>query len=530
MKERIIDMLRALSPRERTAVVIATAVFVLTAASRGALAISDHSTWVPVAAGSYREGVVGQPIAVNPVISANPADQDLATLLYAHLTDLATSIEPDSQFQIFTVKLAEDLTWDDGASLTSDDVVFTVKTIQDPDARSPLATSWRGVVAERVSELQVTFTLPSPYAFFKETLARFPIIPKHIFGTIPAANLRLSSYNLEPVGSGPYRFAGLDQGRDGFISEYRLVPNERFHGTPPFIQNFSFRFYENTEALMEAFRLRRVDGFGLSLPPSTGVPEGGSVVTERIPMPRYYAIFLNQLAKQSFKDDEFRQALSYAVDREHIVREVFGGEGTVATSPYLGEEIPIVPYDPEVAREHLSKSKVSDKGFTLAVPQIPALQRVAELVKSDWDAVGVAPVTITSAPADDFVDSVVQSRNYEALLFGNVLENPEDLYPFWHSAGRLAPGLNLALYQNAEVDQLLELNRETIDPEKRARNLARIAALIEKDDPAVFLFSLPYLYIHRENLQGFNPPLLITPADRFRDVAAWSVAQVRTIK
>lgn len=529
--DRITKMFRALSPRERTTVLIAAAVLVLALAARLALAVATHSVWVPVSAGSFYEGVVGQPVAINPILSANTADQDLSMFIYSRLTELATTIEADSQFQTFTVKLAEELTWDDGMPLTSDDVVFTIKTIQDPDAHSPLAASWQGVVAERVSELQITFTLPSPYAFFEETLARLPVIPQHIFGTVPPANLRLSSYNLEPVGSGPYRVDGYDAQRDGFITEYRLVPNERYHGTQSFIRHFTFRFYPDNETLKEAFRVRRVDGFGLSLPPSSGVPNFNATVIERVPMPRYYAVFLNQLAKPALRDGNFRKALSEAVDRERLVNEAFGSEGTPVVSPYpLTQETDAISANPAAAREHVASVKAEERGLTLVVPRIPALEKVAELLKNDWDAVGIAPVTVVSAPTEELAETVVQSRNYELLLLGNTLENPQDLYPFWHSAERLSPGLNFSLYQNTEVDQRLELVRQTEDPEERTRNLNRITTLIAEDNPAIFLFSLPYLYLHREHLKGFDAELIVTPADRFRNVAEWSVAQVRVLK
>ncbi|MFH1193296.1 MAG: ABC transporter substrate-binding protein, partial [Candidatus Jorgensenbacteria bacterium] len=124
---RFISILHALSPRERTFAIAAVAVFLVAGVARTALAIQTHSAWVPVVAGSYREGVVGQPIALNPVLSANSADRDLSMLIYSRLTDLATTIEADAESRTYTVKLAEDLVWEDGEPLTSDDVAFTVK-------------------------------------------------------------------------------------------------------------------------------------------------------------------------------------------------------------------------------------------------------------------------------------------------------------------------------------------------------------------------------------------------------------------
>ena len=158
-------IIHAFSKRERIAFFSALALVGGTAVALTTIAISDRSIVIPVAGGTYVEGAIGQPSVVNPVISQNPVDQDLAALLYAPLPDLAASIAMGDGGQSYTVKLKEDLLWSDGTPLTSDDIVFTVATIQDPDAHSPLARSFQGILVERESELQVKFTLPAPYVF-----------------------------------------------------------------------------------------------------------------------------------------------------------------------------------------------------------------------------------------------------------------------------------------------------------------------------------------------------------------------------
>ena len=120
------------------------------------------------------------------------------------------------------MRLKEGLTWQDGQQLTSDDVVFTVQSIQDPDAHSPLYQSWQGVTATRVSELEVQFTLTNPYAFFGDNLKNLYIVPKHLYADTPPGNWHLSDYNLKPVGSGPYQFLSYNKNSDGFISSYSL--------------------------------------------------------------------------------------------------------------------------------------------------------------------------------------------------------------------------------------------------------------------------------------------------------------------
>ncbi len=248
--------------KERIAFIAAAALFALALVTRGTLAVDDSGAWAAVPGGAWREGVVGQPVAINPIISDNAADLDLSRLIYSPLSDLVENYEVTEDGKTYTLKLKEDLLWSNGVPLTSDDVVFTIEAVQDFESRSPLAKNWQGVVAERVSELRVTLVLPTLYAFFKENMEHLPVLPVHIFGSIPKSNFRLSSYNLEPVGSGPYRMENFSKRKDGFISEYHLVRNERFAGIKPYIKDFYFIFYESQEKMLKAFAERKIQGFG----------------------------------------------------------------------------------------------------------------------------------------------------------------------------------------------------------------------------------------------------------------------------
>lgn len=308
---------RALPKKERLLFGVAGAILILASATRVTLAFHESSVWVPVQGGSWREGIVGQPIAVNPIISENQTDQDVSRLIYSSLSDITESYEVKDDGRTYILKLKEELLWSNGQPLTSDDVVFTIETVQDPDARSPYAPSWRGVVAERVSEVRVSLALPAPYAFFAQSLERLYIIPAHIFGSVPPANMRLSAYNLEPVGSGPYKFRSFTKRKDGFISEYVLETNENYYGEKPFIKDFYFVFYESSEALQKDFKLRRIDGLG-SLTPIEPDSLPSSAAVNFIPMPGYYAVFFNQNLNPLLKDKDFRAALDLE-DRKSVV-------------------------------------------------------------------------------------------------------------------------------------------------------------------------------------------------------------------
>jgi peptide/nickel transport system substrate-binding protein len=536
---RIRKIIGALSKKERIFLAVAAVIFVVSSLGRFSLAVEEKSQFVPVEGGSYAEGLIGQPATINPVISTGPVDEDINALVFGRLSDFIADLQVSEDNRIYTVKLEEGLKWDDGSPLTTDDVVFTVKTIKEQESRSPLAKSWQGIIVQRVSELQIKFILPAPYVFFGKNLERLSIIPKHIWDRIPVDNMKLAAYNLKPVGSGPYKFNDLKLRKDGFITEYHLVANENYHLDKPYISDFYLRFYENKEELLRAYRLREINGFGQLSVPDTTVNDVNGGTTEKITIPRYYAVFFNQVINPLLKDKDLRTALAIAIPKDKIIREVTAGEGKNIAGPLIRElaGLPATDqtnsYDPERAKQLIDaikpKAENGKIAFNLIVPQIDFLEKTAALIKESWSSIGVETNVIVLNPGD-MAEQVVKTRNYEMVLFGNILENPADLFPFWHSSQRFYPGLNLSVYQNADVDKLIETVRQTNDESKRKDLLERADDLISADQPAIFLFSLPYYYIHTDRLEGFKNDPIVVPADRFNGVNKWNLIRARVWK
>ena len=143
------NFLHVLTKKELRIFLYACAAIAVAIVLRSGIGIQEHSSFVPVKGGELREGMVGQPIFVNPVFSENQVDQDISALVFSPLKDISTYINADEENKVFTVSLREDLRWDDGTPVTSDDVIFTIKTAQDPEARSPIAKNWSGAAVER---------------------------------------------------------------------------------------------------------------------------------------------------------------------------------------------------------------------------------------------------------------------------------------------------------------------------------------------------------------------------------------------
>jgi len=508
---------------------------------------------VPEPSSGYREGIVGQPIAINPLLSGtNDADRDLAELIFSDILDLAESYKTSPDGQTWNILLKTDLRWSDGKPLTSDDVIFTIDTIQNSESRSPLFLTWQGVVINRISEREVEFTLRTPYAFFLDNLRDLKIIPRHIFGTIPPENFRLSNFNLEPVGSGPYTFDSFEKRKDGFITDYHLITNDYFSGAAPFIKNFDIKFYGTSAELLDAFNTKKIDGFGGLNPKNIGDLKLSHAILEKT-IPRYYSIFINKNTKSGLSDKDVITAINYSINKKQIVDEVFDGKAMIINGPILpvigGYDQATDPgntVDLQKANEILDQKKwlrnettgirekkigkqMESLSFSIIVPQIPFLTDTIGKIQEMLSVIGVKLNPVFLNPTD-VINEVVKTRNYEMIIFGNVLRNNPDIFSFWHSSERFYPGLNLALYDNKKVDALLESIRTNSDETKRNEELFQLQKMIIQDQPAIFLYSPTYLYVGPKNLGGFEEKTIATPSDRFESVNLWYLETTRVFK
>jgi peptide/nickel transport system substrate-binding protein len=520
-----------------------------------AIIIAQVTKAVPAAGGEYVEGVVGQPEYINPVIAASETDLGLTKLVYDNLSDLSDGITASPDMKTWTVHMKDGVTWQDGAKLTADDVVFTVQSIQNPDANAPLYQIWQGVTVSRSSELEVQFTLAAPYAFFGNNLKNLYVLPKHIFADTPPGNWRLSDYNLKPVGSGPYKFVSYNKDADGFISSYNLTVWNGTSDAKPLIGNFDFKFFNDENALVKSFNAGQVDGFGDASPEDLSeIARPYNIFSWRTA--GYYAVFYNQSKNIALQDPAVRQALSMAIDRNSLINQAFGnGSTTQKATPEYGpipEDAAYYAAMPTTSSAQLAENLLDNAGWitssssafrsktikksnvpltiNLTVPNIDFLQKTASALQATWQAIGVQVNINTDAPSD-IVANAIKNRDYEALLFGNVLGPSSDLYSFWDSSQRFYPGLNLAIFDDPAVDSLIGAARRSSGDATTSQAMASAQKDIAADYPATFLYSPDYLYVANKNARGVTTgTTLIDPSDRFRTISGWYLNTARVLK
>lgn len=305
---------------------------------------------VPASGGTHIEGIVGGPSAINPIYASNSdTDRTLVEFVFSGLykydrggaisLDIAASPpEVKENGTVYEVVLKDNVYWHDGKHLTADDVIFTVKAMQDPEYKSSLRANWLGVSIEKISDYGVRFRLKNAYPDFPERLT-FKIIPQHIWAGVSAAQFPLSPYNFKPIGTGPYQLKSVNDSikydSRGRISSIKLTAFSKYHLQKPYIKNLVFKFYENDKQVIQAANSQQITGF---VNRSNAQFSNGSFANYRFSMPRYFAVFFNTKGEnKDLQSKEFRQALNYATDKEQIVKEILGNQATVVNSPLMPE-------------------------------------------------------------------------------------------------------------------------------------------------------------------------------------------------
>ncbi len=126
--------------------------------------------------------------------------------------------------------------------------------------------------------------------------------------------------------------------------------------------------------------------------------------------------------------------------------------------------------------------------------------------------------------------SKIESREYEALLFGETLNVDPDPRPYWHSGERKSPGQNLANYNSEKADKLLDEGRQETNEEVRTQLYRDFQLLINKDIPAIFLYSPYYLFPVNKAVQGITLESIGVPSKRYSNITNWHLENKRTRK
>jgi peptide/nickel transport system substrate-binding protein len=509
----------------------------------------------PVSGGIFNEGELGSFTNASPLYATGLVDSSVSRLIFASLLktnqnnklvgDLAEKWLVDNRAVTFTVQLRKNLFWHDGQPLTADDVVFTYQTIQNPDAKSPLFSSWQGIKITAKDKRTIVFTLPNALSSFPYSLTN-GIVPKHVLESVPASQLRSVRFNTtNPIGAGPFSLEKIEV--TGDTPETReekigLKAFDEYYAGRPKLDFITIHSFRDEKHMIDSYSHNELDGMvGLeSLPDNLSGQK--NVQDYNIPISGEVVVFLKTSAA-NLTDFRVRRALVEATNRPDIINNL-GFPVVSANEPLLKNQsgydanLAELKFNPDASNKLLDEAgwlKGSDgirvkDGNKLSVSLLARNSSeytyLTQKLQSEWRDVGV-DANVDLEPSVDLQGAVAR-HDYDALVYGISIGPDPDVFVYWHSSQadpHKSNRLNLSEYKSVSADQSLEAGRSRTDPAIRAIKYKPFLQTWRNDAPGIILYQPRFLYVSRKPIFGFDPITINTEADRFSNVNNWMIRQ-----
>lgn len=477
---------------------------------------NEENTTENKSGGSLFLGTTAAPTLFNPYYSTDTSSSTIEGFIFSGLVtvdhdfnpegDLAEDWEFTDDGLKWTFKLRENVKWHDGEDFTADDVVFSYNIPLHEDYVGPRGLPFE-IIEEvnKINDYTVEIILSEPYAPFITITAQFEILPEHILGDIPIADLGTQRFNTkEPIGTGPFKFK---EWREGEYIE--LSANEDYFLGKPKLDSVIYKIVPDMNTLMAQLQVGDINLMGVSpeyMETAKNLEEKGLIEVTSGPSNSWEYIGYN-LRNELFQDKLVRQALTHAIDKEAIVQAILDGSGTVAHGPgspanwSFNPDVPKFEYDPEEAKRKLKEAgwepgadgtlEKDGKKFEFALKTTSAnaiRQQIAEVAQQQLSEIGIK-TTIEVLEWSAYVEETSPPKwNFDAIVAGWSIGSDPDPTWFWHSS-EIENGLNYGAYSNPKVDELLSENTKISDIDERKKIIGEADAIVTEDQPSTFLYN-----------------------------------------
>ena len=510
----------------------------------------------PTGGGVYAEGIVGSLMRLNPLLAVfNPPDQSPTKLLFNGLIhfdstglpqpDLSNSWGISRNGEVYNFSLRQDATWHDGQPVTSEDVIFTVSLLQDPEFPVPddIRQFWGEIEVEALDEITLQFRLPEAFAPFLDYLD-FGILPAHLLANMSAAEIVDAPFNLQPVGTGPFRFEQLIIS-DNQITGVVLRRNKEFYGKGAFLDQVEFKYYQDSLMVWEAYttgEIQGIDQITLEILPDALNDPGLNLYTSRLPQMALIFVNMDNPEVPFFQELELRRALLHGINRQYLVDQINEGQAIIADGPIFPktwafyEDISRYEFDPELAVKLLRENgftypgeggtvRVSEDGekldFELIYPDDEHHTLIANAIQENWIALGF-DVKLSALPYDELINDRLADRDYQAALVDlNLTSMPDpDPYPFWHQT-QTSTGQNYSMWNDRQASEYLEQARIILDTIERQRLYRNFQVRFFDQLPALTLYYPVYTYGISSEVKGVRIGPIFEASDRLDTITNW---------
>ncbi|HEY4132051.1 MAG TPA: peptide ABC transporter substrate-binding protein [Gemmatimonadaceae bacterium] len=278
----------------------------------------------------------------NPLVTVHPLSRQVQRFaLFVTLAKYDDKLEPapygarswdwSTDHRALTLHLVPELRWHDGQPTTARDVRFTIDA-----ARDPATGYWRSADLATIDSVSVRddstaivhFRAPQPS--FPLVLCELPIVPEHLLASVPHRDLRRASYNLAPVGNGPFKFVERRAGARWTFTRNDDFPREL--GGPPRLAGLVVTVVDEPTTKFAGLASGDLDVAGIAPTMAPLVRRDPSLRVIDYPILFSTGLVFN-VAKPPFDDVRIRHAISLSIDRERIVQAALAGYGRPASGP-----------------------------------------------------------------------------------------------------------------------------------------------------------------------------------------------------
>jgi peptide/nickel transport system substrate-binding protein len=522
--------------------------------------------------GNLTIGGRAEPKTLNPVIATDAVSREVIGRMMADLIDinrasqqtepaLAKSWKTSPDGRTFTLQLRRGIRFSDGHPFDADDVVFSFAVYMDENVDSPqrdlLIIDGKPLTVTKLDQYTVRFILPRPYAAAERLFDGLAMLPKHLLEKSYREGKFVQAWSLntaasEIAGLGPFRLKQYVSGQRVVLERnpyYWKVDskNERL----PYLDELTFLFVGSEDAQVMRFEAGETsmisrlssDNYNLLARERDRMR---AQLADMGPSLEYNFLVFNQNDLSSkkldavaqkqrwFRELKFRQAISAAIDRDSIVRLVYGTRGAPlwgnvgpGNKQWVNTAIPHPKRSVDAARQLLKSAGFSwNQGGQLLdssgkpvefsiITSSSNTQRMkmATLIQDDLSHLGMQ-VHVVPLEFRAVIDRVFQSFDYEAAIMalggGDADPNPE--MNVWTTSGTShlwhLHETEPASPWEREIDQLMQQQMITLDYGKRKQLYDRVQQLIAEHLPFIFLATPNILAVANPRVGNFHPAVL----------------------
>lgn len=487
--------------------------------------------------------VAGQ---INPITCQTAYDQYVCELTFNGLVnfdsngntipEVAKSWEVSKDGLTYTFHLRNDVKFDDGNTLTADDVAFTYTATCDPsydgtwgsytaaikgynDYNQGNATSVSGIVVKNPTTISFTFSDKNASALIS-TLG-IGILEKKYYNFDKGNFKKVHDLDLKPMGTGAYKLTSFKAGQ-----ETDLTKNPDYFKGDPKIKNIVC-LNTNTTTAVQKLQKGETDLDYVQPNPVNiaAVKKAGFLNMQIFPALAYNYIGLN-LKNPLFTDKRVRQALTYGLNRKGFVDSYYKGYAQVSNEPFspvqwaYTNNVNKYDYNPTKAGKLLDaagwKLNKSDGyrykdgkkfSFTLMYPEgRKNYTSLVTIAKENYKKIGIDlnPVSLDFNTIINKTDLTNGKRNYDAFTMAWSLTPDPDNTQIFGSSQDVAGGSNNVSFHNDESDKLLKQALTELNQSKRKQIYAKWAKLINDECPYVFVTEMKDMWVINSRVKGYK--------------------------